>query len=1321
MKITALVWNSHAEALARAAEALPWLTLRLYPAKTLEQHPEKQAQVLEDMRSSQAVFLYRAAEDFWEELEPKIRAIGQTVPVVCLSYDPSLWGLSTARAEVVQNAHRAMTYGGTQNVANMLKALAKEFGGPEYTELDAPEPQPVPWEGLWHPAMPKSDGSARHFAALAEYLAWHEGHAEAKGLAAAPWVGLIVGRHFWVNETLEVEERLVADLEGLGLRVLPIFSNTIKDDGLGNKGALGWLREVFLDPAAPKLSAVVKLVSFFLGHTRSAADGSEAGQKNAAASGVAALTELGVPVFQPVFSSSKSVDEWEADPQGLGSEVSWSVAMPEFEGVIEPIYLGGGTKYESAATGATMERRTVVPERSTHLARRVAAYIRMGQKPVAERKVAFILHNDPCASVEASVGGAAKLDSLESVARILAAMKAQGYSVDPPVTGAELIETIMGRKAISEFRWTTVDEIVKKGGALTLLPLTTYLGWWGKYPEKVRTRIAEAWGNPPGQEVNGVPPAMIFEGKIVITGVTYGNAAICVQPKRGCAGPRCDGRVCKILHDPDIPPPHQYLATYRWLQEGPEEGFGADVLVHVGTHGNMEFLPGKSVGLSASCLPDLALHEVPHLYIYNSDNPPEGTIAKRRSYAALVDHMTTAMTHTELYEELDELGRHLAEYEQAKAADKTRAHMLEHLIRDLAEKANLLASIKGAADMDFDRLTTALHEALGLIRGTQHDDGMHVFGELSEGERRSAFLWSILRYDVDDEYSLRKTLCRMMDLDLAALLAEPGAIHPRWRASHSELLADVERLGREACGLALGCADNEGGAIAFEQAVLPLVGDRLVDASHAVNLPALHRRILDVNARVEASKEIDALLHGFGGGYIQPGPSGIITRGREDILPTGRNFYSLDPRRVPTKAAHMVGMRLADAIIAKHVREESRVPENVAMFWMCNDMMWADGEGMAQIFHLIGVKPKWNGNGHVTGFEVISVAELGRPRVDVTIRVSGLLRDSFPENMALVDEAIHHVAGLDESDDDNYVRKHARETFSKLTDAHEDGEAGWRKSTLRLFSAKPGTYQPGVNLAVYASAWKTEADLADIFVYWNSYAYGRDIFGEHRPRQLEAALSTVDVSYNKVVSDEHDLFNCCGYYGTHGGMMAAARQFGDGEVKGYYGDTREPSRVEVRDLADEIRRVVRTRLLNPAWIEGMKRHGYKGAGDISKRVGRVYGWEATTREVDDWIFDDIAKTFVMDDENREFFRQHNPWALEEIGRRLLEAQTRGLWQADPEVLEALKESYLEMEGWLEEDMGEVTGDFQGGSVDIMRPEDVEQWQEMMRVMKAKPA
>ncbi len=1326
MNIAAIVWNSHAEAFARAAGELPWLSLRLFPSKSLEDAPEKREAALAELAKADCVFLYRTAESFWEELEPRLKDIAARVPTVCLSYDPSLWGLSSARPELVREAHRYLTYGGLPNLMNMLRRFAREYGGPECSGVVAAAPEPVPWEGLWHPDMP---GQARHFACLADYLAWYGPYCAARGLAHGAWVGLVLGRHYWVSETMEPETRLVADLQDQGLRVLPLFTNTIRDAGLGNKGALAWLREVFLDPNAPRVSAVVKLVSFFLGHTRGEAGDGE----GAAAGGVAALTELGAPVFQPVFSSSKSVTEWEADPQGLGTEVAWSVAMPEFEGVIEPIYLGGADKFHGA--GAELERRVPVPERSGRLARRVAAYVRLARKPVGERRVAFILHNDPCASVEATVGGAAKLDSLESVARVLAAMRAAGYRVDAPEDGAALIGTIMERKAISEFRWTTVDEIVRKGGALAEVPLETYLSWWSAYPEAVRERVAEAWGDPPGREMNGVPPAMLHDGRIVVTGVRFGNAVVCVQPKRGCAGSRCDGRVCKILHDPDIPPPHQYIATYRWLQEPSDasgtDGFGADVLIHVGTHGNLEFLPGKSVGLSASCLPDLCLHEVPHLYIYNSDNPPEGTIAKRRSYAALVDHMTTALTQTELYDELDELGRTLAEYEQARGTDATREHMLQHLIREQARKANLFDAIKDAQSMDFDALVKALHESLGLIRDTRHEDGMHVFGEAPRDERLAAFVWSIVRYDADDPHSLRRALCRLMGLDLDALLAEPGGVNARLRVSNAELLAEVERFGARVCGVAL--SDAEGGALesgepsksgesgedAFVATVSRLLGERLADPSQTSDLPAAWRRIRDIKRRVDDSREIKALLSGMSGRYIPPGPSGIITRGREDILPTGRNFHSLDPRRLPTRAAHMVGQRLAEAIVEKHVRDEGRPPENVAMFWMCNDMMWADGEGMAQILHLIGVRPVWKTNGHVKGFEIIPTTQLGRPRIDVTIRVSGLLRDSFPEQMELVDEAVQAVAALDEPDELNFVRKHSRAAMEKLGDTGEDA---WRKSTLRLFASKPGTYQAGVNLAVYASAWKTEADLADIFVYWNSYAYGKNVYGEQRPRQLEAALSTVDVSYNKVVSDEHDLFGCCGYYGTHGGMTAAARQLNPGgEVKGYYGDTREPGRVRVRDLADEIRRVVRTRLLNPAWIEGMKRHGYKGAGDISKRVGRVYGWEATTREVDDWIFNDIAKTFVMDEENREFFHKNNPWALEEIGRRLLEAESRGLWKADAEVLDALRESYLEMEGWLEENMGETAGDFQGGSVDVVRAEDVEQWQEMMRALKRKPA
>lgn len=471
----------------------------------------------------------------------------------------------------------------------------------------------------------------------------------------------------------------------------------------------------------------------------------------------------------------------------------------------------------------------------------------------------------------------------------------------------------------------------------------------------------------------------------------------------------------------------------------------------------------------------------------------------------------------------------------------------------------------------------------------------------------------------------------------------------------------------------------------------------------------IKEKILEINRRIDESTEIEALLSGFNGEYILPGPSGLITRGRDDVLPTGRNFYSLDPQRIPTKAAWKVGRKLATAVIEKHLKEDDRYPENIAFYWMCTDIMWADGEGMAQMMYLLGVEPVWLPNGRVRGLKVIPLKELGRPRIDVTVKVSGITRDNFPNCIELIDEAVQAVAALDEPIEMNYVRKH---TLAQINGNMTSKEI-WRDATLRIFSSKPGTYKAGPELAVYASAWKTEKDLSDIFVYWNGYAYGKGIFGTEKHKQLTENLKTVDVTYNKVVTDEYDLFGCCCYFGNHGGMAAAAKTHSGKAVRNYYGDTREPEHVEVRDLSDEIRRVVRTKLLNPKWIEGMKRHGYKGAGDISKRIGRVYGWEATTQEVDDWIFDDIARTFMMNEENRKFFEENNPWALEEIARRLIEAIERNLWEPSPDVKEALKEIYLEIEGWIEERMGDIRGEFQGGSIDIITKDEVESWKKKM--------
>jgi len=1294
MKITAIMWNSYVRMLEQASEKLGF-ELNAYSTSTLEDDPDKLDDVLRSCESSDVILLYHTANLFWGELEQRLECLQGRVPIVCLGHDPSHWVFSTVDPGIVANCYNYITYNGEDNLVNLLRYIGKEVVG---LDLVAEPPAQVPWEGLYHPDAPGQ------FPGITEYLDWQrQAKPVNKGI-----VGILFSRISWVNRTLEIEDTLIRELESKNLGVIPVFSYSVRDDELGTKGMDEVIREYFIVDDEPVVDAVVKLSPFFLvSDKKTIQDASNAGY------GVKLLMDLDVPVFQPIISYYTTREKWE-ETNGLSNDIGWGVALPEFEGVIEPIIIAAGEARDNC-----IDRRPI-EQRCTKLALRVEKWITLRNKPASERKVAFVLLNNPCAGVESTVGGGAHLDSLESVARVLNRMHDAGYQIDPPANGKELIDTIMKRKAISEFRWTTVGEIVKNGGVLDLVSKEEYVKFFNTLSPKVRDQMIKAWGNPPGEAKDGVSAAMLYEGKIVITGVNYGNAVVCVQPKRGCAGTRCDGQVCRILHDPEVPPTHQYLATYRYL----ENTYGADVLVHVGTHGNLEFLPGKGVGLSGDCYPDIAIGTIPHLYIYNADNPPEGTIAKRRSLATIVDHMQTVLTGGGLYDELDELDRLLGEYEQTKY-DPGRAHALEHLIMDEIKHTNLSAEIKlgDGSDMQFSEIVTRAHEALSKIRNTQIQSGMHIFGQLPEGEDRVDFINSILRYDErDSKVSIRRLSAGLLGLDLDELISDQGWVTEDGR-SYGALLEEIDHLSRDIIRV---CMDNSEADVSALPALVHEImeerwkstgkgkgkgkgKDKDEDKDRDTGLAEIGERIADLNTRIDASKEIEALLHGFEGGYIPAGPSGLITRGRDDVLPTGRNFYSLDPKRVPTKAAWRVGQQLSRAVIDKYMDEEGRIPGNVAFYWMASDIMWSDGEGMAQIMNLLGVEPIWQGNGRVNGFKIIPLDELGRPRIDVTIRVSGITRDNFPNCIEYIDEAIQAVASLDEPVEMNYPHKHSLERV--------EGGSDWRDATLRVFSCKPGTYGSGVNLAVYASAWKEEKDLAEVFLYWNGYAYGKDMNGKEAHQHLADSLKTVDATFNKVVSDEYDLCGCCCYFGTHGGLTAAARHISGNEVKTYYGDTREPGHVEVRDLADEIRRIARTKLLNPKWIEGMKKHGYKGAGDISKRVTRVYGWEASTQEVDDWVFDDITKTFVLDDEMRQFFEENNPYALEEIARRLLEAESRGLWDADPEVLDALRNTYLEIEGWMEDLAGE--GEFQGGSVDIMGMEDIPDWNEKMKEIRKK--
>ncbi len=1263
MKLFSIMWSSYIPILKEAAVRTGLFELKAYSTKQLNLEARWIEQVRRDIRSADLVLLYRTADPFWEYVDDEIGSLGRRIPVVAVGADPSSWQISSVIPEIVGAVHRYILYNGVQNFEEMLKYLASSIFS---RDVSFKTPRETAWEGIYHPVYGGPFGSP------AEYL-------DVYPYAGNPLVGLLFSRSNWISGNMETERLLVDALEKHGMGVIPVFFYSIRDSNLGNLGGEEVIRKYFLDDSKqPRVNVVIKNTVFFLGQKGGGMHESQAD------SGVRLLKELNVPLVGPVISYYREKEKWLEDPRGLGQQVAWSIALPEFEGVIEPIIIGAAR----GVSNPEEEMTEPIPDRVERLASRIRRWVDLRSKPNGIKKVAFILHNNPCASVEATVGAGAHLDTLESVALMLQRMKDAGYLVDPPESGRQLIDDILSRKAISEFRWTSTREIVAKGGCLARIDVDRYLPWFNELPEIVRARMTEAWGAPPGEEKDGIPAAMVHEGKILVTGIDYGNAVVCVQPKRGCAGARCDGQVCRILHDPDVPPPHQYVATYKWLSRS----FNADAVVHVGTHGNLEFLPGKGTGLSSGCFPDIGVDEMPHLYIYNADNPPEGTIAKRRSYATLVDHMQAVMVQGELYGDLDEIERLLFEYEKLKETEPGRAHTVSHMIEQRLKEGNLLSMIEISEDAPFDDLVKAAHESLSLLKNSYIPKGMHTFGIVPEGRRLADFVYAIVRYENGPD-SLRGMVSSLLEKD------------PDFARMDESLKKDrVDSEAREICR----------GVVESGRPLLEALRSMFQDVSGFEETAArVQAMIEDVKQKVLLSDEMRAFLNGLNGGYIPPGPSGIVTRGRSDILPTGRNFYSLDPHKIPSRLGWETGVQLAAKTLDKYLIEEGRYPENIAFYWQCTDIMWSDGEGMAQMMFLMGARPIWMDNGRVRGFDIIPLDELGRPRIDVTIRVSGITRDNFPSSIELMDEVVQAVGTLDEPPEQNFVRKHIIERLG-CADPSSATPESYREASYRIFAAMPGVYQAGTQLAVYASAWKDEKDLSDVFLYWNGYAYGRGVFGEPAHAALVNSLKTVELTFAKTVTDEYDLLGCCCYFGTHGGLINAARVVSGRDIKTYYGDTREQGEAAVRDLGSEIQRVVRTKLLNPRWIEGMKEHGYKGAGEISKRVGRVYGWDATSGEVEDWVFDDIARTFLMNDETRRFFEEENPYALEETARRLIEAAERGLWKPAPDVKDSLRDIYIEIKGWIEERIGDVEGDFQGGAIDVVTASDVEDWKRRMR-------
>ncbi len=964
------------------------------------------------------------------------------------------------------------------------------------------------------------------------------------------------------------------------------------------------------------------------------------------------IAALDIPVLQGLCLTSSHA-EWEANDDGVTPLDSASqIAIPEFDGRIITVPF---SFKEIDADG--LPRYVADEERCRRVAAIAANHARLRLRAPADKRVAVMLSAYP--TKHARIGNAVGLDTPVSAVRLLAQMRAAGYDLgtDNDIVGVldrlatgELTETGAGDALIrlliaaggQDEEWLTDAQLSQAHVRVTK---SQYDAWTADLPADLRDAMADKWGDAPGS-------LFVNEsGELVLAALQAGNIAVMIQPPRGFGE-----NPVAIYHDPKLTITHHYLATYRWLAHPESDGgFGADEVVHLGKHGSMEWLPGKNAALSASCGPDAAIADLPLIYPFLVNDPGEGAQAKRRAHATIVDHLVPPMARAETYGDIARLEQLLDEHQNVAAMDPAKLPAIRGEIWSLM-RANEMHRELGLEDRpgdeEFDDFLLHVDGWLCEVKDAQIRDGLHILGEAPTGEARVNLVLAVLR--------------------AAQIWGGVGNAVPGLRA-------------------ALGLKPDETSAAVdeIESQARELVTRMEETGWDPQTIPGLHddpevQRVLrfaadQVGPRLAGtSAELDAVLHALEGGFIPAGPSGSPLRGLVNVLPTGRNFYTVDPRAIPSRLAWDVGQAMADSLIQRYLDETGDYPTGVGLSAWGTSAMRTSGDDIAEVLALLGVRPVWDeGSRRVSRLEVISLEELGRPRIDATVRISGFFRDAFPHVVAMLDDAVGMVADLDESDDRNFVRAH---TAADL-EVHGDR----RRATTRIFGSKPGSYGAGILQAVESGSWRDDADLAQVYTAWGGFAYGRGLDGVPAAEDMRTNYRRISLAAKNVDSSEHDIADSDDYFQFHGGMVATVRALTGSDPKAYVGDSTAPDAIRTRTLSEETARAFRARVVNPRWMDAMRRHGYKGAFEMAATVDYLFGFDATAGVIHDWMYDRLARDYVLDETNQEFMRKSNPLALHGIMERLHDAAERGLWsEPDPDVLDQMQQVYLSIEGDIED-------------------------------------
>ena len=1162
------------------------------------------------------------------------------------AFDPELMARSNVGVPLAQAVSTYFQCGGAQNLAAGLLCLSDHL---LVTGWGFEPPQALPLHGVYNGAgqgtrdeLENYDSATRH-----------------PPLTTVGTVGILFYRAHLLSGNTDFVDAIIAELGRRGLAARAIYTQSLKESD-----AAGMPMAIQLLQAAGPIDALISTLSFALGDT----------------TGV--LERLDVPIIQAITSSSDHA-AWQRNGRGLGPlDTAINVAIPEFDGRIISVPIS--FKEETPAGGA---RYAPDLERIARMVGFVTRLVTLRHKPNAAKRIAFVFTNS--AAKAARVGNAVGLDAPASLLKLLHQMKAAGYSIPTlPDTSDELLLNLIDRCSY-DVTWLTDVQLARANQ----LPVTRYTEWFAQAPLARQQEMIRQWGEPPGK-------AYVHDNAFALAGLALGNTFVALQPPRGY-----DMDPNAVYHRPDLPPPHNYYALYRWLREE----WQADAIVHMGKHGTLEWLPGKGVGLSSDCFPDLFLDDLPLIYPFIINDPGEGNQAKRRTHATIIDHMTPPMTSAGAYGALAELAQLVDEYYTAEQLDPAKLPLLQRQIWDVIKKHRLdddlsyiLKSDHGDHSHDWDGdfledgTPTAFAELQGAqvahllediegylceLTGAQIRDGLHILGHMPEGDQLVELLYHLLKLPNVGAPSLPTAVARAYSADWLALQESPGE---RWTANANQtrlpttLYTNADLIQFiEAQSKALMTNLNEQGWDMAQAATV--IDNRLGNLCIATRIDiiaalAYAAEFIVPKLAEGAHDEIDHLLHALDGGYIPPGPSGAPTRGMAHVLPTGRNFYAVDPRALPSMASWQVGQGLAEDLIKRYQREEGKYPVSVGISIWGTSAMRTAGDDIAQVLALLGVRPRWQPeNRRVIGIELIPLAELGRPRIDVVCRISGFFRDAFPHLITLMDQAVQAVIAADKSPEQNFPRKHALEAEATLRLAGMDEVRAAERARYRLFGCKPGSYGAGILPLIDAKNWQSDADFARAYLAWGGYAYGATAQGIEAQDEFAAALRGVQVATKNQDNREHDIFDSDDYLQYHGGMIATVRALTGKNPRRYFGDSSNPARVRTRDLREETRRVFRSRVVNPKWLASMRRHGYKGALEVAATVDYLFGYDATAQVMEDWMYHSLTEEFLRSEEMQQFFAESNPWAWQAIAERLLEAVDRGLWQdPDPDDLELLK-------------------------------------------------